>query len=313
MASPTQWTWVWVDSGSWWWTGRPGVLRFMGSQRVGQDWVTELNWKCSCVFFFFLSLNSKINISKRVEECGVIPLTMVLATFQFFLHLKCTTCLLSSSEWDTVPPGSLPGLRLGLVGEWRSGEEREDEDSFPAPLSFAMLLWEAALLQTRARLCGTSSHSNNPSVQNVNSFLFANLWPPQPLLFVLLTLPILLLLDGFLWKNGMIFLPGPWLIQTNSYSNASFQKPPSQKKSPSMTIALKHMPWKHLWTPPLTHIETRLPCWLGERVCLQCSRHRRRGLHPWVRKTPWIRAWKPTPAFLPEESHGQRSLVGYSP
>ena len=44
MASPTQWTWVWVDSGSWWWTGRPGVLRFMVSQRVGHDWETELNW-----------------------------------------------------------------------------------------------------------------------------------------------------------------------------------------------------------------------------------------------------------------------------
>ena len=44
MASPTWWTWVWVNSVSWWWTGRPGVLRFMGSQRVGHDWVTELNW-----------------------------------------------------------------------------------------------------------------------------------------------------------------------------------------------------------------------------------------------------------------------------
>ena len=44
MASPTRWTWVWVNSGSWWWTGRPGVLWFMGSQRVGHDWVTELNW-----------------------------------------------------------------------------------------------------------------------------------------------------------------------------------------------------------------------------------------------------------------------------
>ena len=44
MASLTQWTWVWVNSGSWWWTGRPGVLRFMGSQRVGHDWETELNW-----------------------------------------------------------------------------------------------------------------------------------------------------------------------------------------------------------------------------------------------------------------------------
>ena len=44
LASPTQWMWVWVNSGSWWWTGRPGVLRFMGSQRVGHDWVTEMNW-----------------------------------------------------------------------------------------------------------------------------------------------------------------------------------------------------------------------------------------------------------------------------
>jgi len=44
MASLTHWTWVWVDSWSWWWTGRPGVLWFMGSQRVGHDWVTELNW-----------------------------------------------------------------------------------------------------------------------------------------------------------------------------------------------------------------------------------------------------------------------------
>ena len=44
MASLAQWTWVWVDSRSWWWTGRPGVLQFMGLQRVGQDWATELNW-----------------------------------------------------------------------------------------------------------------------------------------------------------------------------------------------------------------------------------------------------------------------------
>ena len=44
MASPTQWTWVWVNSGSWWWTGRTGMLRLMGSQRVGHDWATELNW-----------------------------------------------------------------------------------------------------------------------------------------------------------------------------------------------------------------------------------------------------------------------------
>ena len=44
MASPTQWTWVWASSGSWWWTGKPGMLQSMGSQRVRHDWATELNW-----------------------------------------------------------------------------------------------------------------------------------------------------------------------------------------------------------------------------------------------------------------------------
>ena len=44
MASLTWWTWVWVNSGSWWWTERPGVLQFMGSQRLAHDWGTELNW-----------------------------------------------------------------------------------------------------------------------------------------------------------------------------------------------------------------------------------------------------------------------------
>ena len=44
MSSPTQWTWVWVNFGGWWWTGRPGMLQSMGSQRVGHVWATELNW-----------------------------------------------------------------------------------------------------------------------------------------------------------------------------------------------------------------------------------------------------------------------------
>ena len=51
MASLTRWTWVSVNSGSWWWTGWPGVLWFMGSQRVGHDWGTELNWT-EAVYFF---------------------------------------------------------------------------------------------------------------------------------------------------------------------------------------------------------------------------------------------------------------------
>ena len=55
MASLTRWMWVWVNSRSWWWTGRPGVLRFMGSRRVGHDWATELNWMV-CLFLLHLFL-----------------------------------------------------------------------------------------------------------------------------------------------------------------------------------------------------------------------------------------------------------------
>ena len=66
VVSPTRWIWVWVDSGSWWWTGRPGVLRFMGSQRLGHDWATELNWSTR---HFLLLL-----VSWSKDNGGTLPL-----------------------------------------------------------------------------------------------------------------------------------------------------------------------------------------------------------------------------------------------
>ena len=59
--------WVWVNSGSWWWTGRPGVLQFMGLQRVGHDWVTELNWGLFILFFNFY-IFSDILIIQIIES-----------------------------------------------------------------------------------------------------------------------------------------------------------------------------------------------------------------------------------------------------
>ena len=57
-----------------------------------------------------------------------------------------------------------------------------------------------------------------------------------------------------------------------------------------------------------------LPWWLSSKECAwQCRRHRRFGFDPWVRKIAWRRKWQPTPVFLPGKTHGQRSLVGYSP
>ena len=68
MASRTQWTWVWVNSGSWWWTGRPGVLRFMGLQRVGDDWATELNWT---ELLLFISIMSKVQYHGKNHHWGL--------------------------------------------------------------------------------------------------------------------------------------------------------------------------------------------------------------------------------------------------
>ena len=73
MASPTRWTWIWVNSGSWWWTGRPGVLRFMGSQRV--DTTERLNWT---------ELINSPNISSFQDN------NQSFQSFQIFVHSNKT-------------------------------------------------------------------------------------------------------------------------------------------------------------------------------------------------------------------------------
>ena len=70
MASPTRWIWVWVNSGSWWWTGRPGALQFMGSQRVGHDWVTELNWTEDSIVY-------KVKVTLCVWLYGLQPASLL--------------------------------------------------------------------------------------------------------------------------------------------------------------------------------------------------------------------------------------------
>ena len=77
MASLRRWTWVWVNSGSWWWTGRPGVLRFMWSQIVGHDWVAELtDWLspkftilvCFWGASWFFYTNNLDNVASRIQR-----------------------------------------------------------------------------------------------------------------------------------------------------------------------------------------------------------------------------------------------------
>ena len=70
-ASLTRWTWVSVNSGSWWWTGRPGVLRFMGSQRVGHGWATDLNLNLNTPVC--LTAISKSNKQNQIHNHCKIP------------------------------------------------------------------------------------------------------------------------------------------------------------------------------------------------------------------------------------------------
>ena len=69
-ALPTQWTWVWVNLGSWWWTGRPGMLQSMGLQRVGHDWATELKWTWKIEIF---STHKDLSSAKYITELKSTP------------------------------------------------------------------------------------------------------------------------------------------------------------------------------------------------------------------------------------------------
>ena len=75
MVSPTRWTWVWVNSRSWWWTGRPGVLLFMGLQRVGHDWATEVNWTealFSCYHLYLSTAKQHLSIFRKVKSLSCV-------------------------------------------------------------------------------------------------------------------------------------------------------------------------------------------------------------------------------------------------
>ena len=107
MAS-TRWTWVWVNSGRWWWTGRPGVLWFMGSQRIGHDWATELNWTELWCWIRLLRVpwtarRSNQSILKEVNP--EYPLEGLMLTLQYSDYLM--------QRADSLGKTQMPGKKEG--------------------------------------------------------------------------------------------------------------------------------------------------------------------------------------------------------
>ena len=113
VASLTRWAWVWVNSGSWWWTGRPGVLRFMGSQRVRHKWETELNWT-----------ESETTVAHSFMQYFIWFLVFIILKKQ--LLCKSPITFVGGVCWDKYMklifeklPGMVCSLRLGWE-HWKS-------------------------------------------------------------------------------------------------------------------------------------------------------------------------------------------------
>ena len=102
MASPTWWTWVWVNTGSWWWIGRPGALWFMGSQRVRHDWATELNWtELNWIEIqHFISLRYTICISFKTHSRGKCPVRCRGVTWVTGLSPVGAGALVGRRRWE---------------------------------------------------------------------------------------------------------------------------------------------------------------------------------------------------------------------
>ena len=92
MASPTKWTWVWSRSGSWWWTGKPGMLQSTESQRVGHDWATKLNWRGELIIIL-TNISSSFTGSYRLLSCSFLHSIFLCVTILCNFLCLCSVLL----------------------------------------------------------------------------------------------------------------------------------------------------------------------------------------------------------------------------
>ena len=209
MASPTQWTWVCINSGSWWWTGRPGMLLFMGLQRVRHDWATELNWtepvkswglgktRDSVVFPMEpigkrtntdTSRNTKLNRKKTLtaqEQNGLrccwitqhfLLLFSYLCSFPrwvYFMVLITINMLITSLQITNAGEGvekREPSYTVGWNISWYSHYGKQYEDSSKTKSRIAT--WSSN--PTPAHICGQNCNSKRSMHRYVHSTTIYN-------------------------------------------------------------------------------------------------------------------------------------------
>jgi len=300
MASPTQWTWVWVNSRSWWWTGRLGMLQSMGSQRVGYDWVAELNWSWDPISSFTNFPNKHPFVAEGFSSGSLAafgsPVSLVFTLEQFF-------CL--SSTLLTLTLLRITGrLFLGCL-------------QFGFPWCFLMIRFRAFIFDkdiTKVKSCVSQCIMLGGSQFWFVSLTWIN-WlrwflPSFSTVFCgwvlwdYVNCPLLLKLlptsFNVLWLN--YYSDGRHMV---IFLSQCLGKAFSSYLFIHFLVYINMDSWIFILLVE-TYPQLGLSRWLS-------GKERRRGFDPWVRKIPWRKKWQHTPIFLPGESHGQRSLVGYGP
>ena len=143
MTSPSRCTWVWVNSRSWWWTGRPGMLGFMGSQRVGPDWATELNWTVLIKKTLYLStLPPSYFFSKNncVSKQNTVFFNFASFLFLFQNKLNCNSLFVAI----VISHVTVLHKAESLLYIWElSGEIslESKRNSYPPPVWCLLIFW----------------------------------------------------------------------------------------------------------------------------------------------------------------------------
>ena len=131
-------TWVWVSSGSWWWTGRPGVLQSTGSRRVRHDWVTELNWTELTLTFHLLLWVEGINTLGR--ERDEVEGRKCLVNSKLPSH--CLLLLISKNTMKSDRRG-MQGLLWEATGDVLCQKVTMSLSLHHSPTSFLILIYMA--------------------------------------------------------------------------------------------------------------------------------------------------------------------------